>query len=118
IWQKKSKILPGRPFWSGPEQARLPRLISLEALAKAGNDPAGVFVIDLSQDVVRQMNAVDVPKALWRERTLRIWKILVVGLQKPPIEPHSLFGPRTVGSEQNAILILLDESPRRSRLAA
>ena len=61
-----------------------------QLLAHARNDPRRVFVVDLLEHVVRQVDAVDVPEPLRRERVLGVGEVLVVGLEEPPVRIQPL----------------------------
>src|SRR5687767_7884707 len=98
--------------------ARPSPLQTLQPLAHSGDDSRRVLVINLPQHFVRQIDAIDVPQSLRRKRLLRVGKILVLGFQKPPVQPHPLLGPRSVGAKQHAVLIADQELAGRKRLAS
>src|SRR5437588_2737744 len=105
--QNQSEII----WWAKPT-------LPLQLLAQARNNLRRVFVIDLPQHLVRQVNAINVPEALRREGALGVRKIFVLGFEEPPIEPHALFGPGAVGAEEDAVLIFQEEAASRERLPA
>src|SRR3954453_3211568 len=92
------------------------RLVTLHLLADSANEPHCVAAIEIAENFVRQVHAVDVPKALRRKWPLRIPKVLVFSLQKPPVKLNSLFGPRTVGAKQHAVVISQEKPTGTRRL--
>ncbi|GIW97125.1 MAG: hypothetical protein KatS3mg111_0458 [Pirellulaceae bacterium] len=107
---------------SPPEQRTFrsfrPRILYLPPPLGATICVLCVLVVRIPRRIIGQENAVDAPHALWRERFLGIWKVLVLRLQESPIVPIPLLGPRPVGTEQHAILVLQQELAGRIRLPA
>ena len=81
--------------------------------ANAGYHPHGILVVDLPEHAVGQPNAVDIPQTLWGECLFRVRKILIKGLQKPPVKPDPGLRPGAICPEQDAVGVLEEETASR-----
>ena len=69
-------------------------------------------MVDLTEYVVGQPQAIDLPKSLRWKLFFAIRKVLVKRLEKAPVEPYPLLGPRTIRTKQDSIRILEQELAR------
>src|SRR6056297_3603289 len=82
------------------------------------NQLGRILMINLLEDLVRQIDTINLPKSLWRWRLFAVRKILVSRFEKTPIKMKAIFRPRSVGTEQNSIGVFDQELTRRVRLPA
>src|SRR5579871_1907975 len=85
-----------------------------------------VPVVDLTQDRLRQIDAIDAPTTLWRYVRRSVVEVFVICLQKPIVDLiefvienllRILITMRIgISPKQNPVLIPVKESSRRARL--
>src|SRR5690606_15584159 len=90
--------------------------------------PRRVLVVDLPQDLIRQPQPVDAPPTLRRHRRGCVVEVLVLRLEEAEIDLVQLVAEdllrrlvslrNRVRSEQDPVLVLLEEPARRPRLAS
>src|SRR4051812_28667850 len=100
------------------------------ASSREPQDAGGVVVVDLLQDRLRQAQAVDPPASLGRDGRGRVIEVLVLRLQEPVVDlverivedllrvVVAVRRRHRVRAEEDAVLVLLEELPRRARLPA
>src|SRR5262249_1434168 len=102
------------------------RIMCISCLPRDSQQSGGVFVINLSQNRLAQAQAVNPPAALRSNRCGRVIEVFILGFQKPVIDlvegvaKRLLWRTRAgagVGSEHDAVLISVEKTTRRPRLA-
>src|SRR5271157_5331688 len=76
-----------------------------------------IAVVKLDQNVVGQEDAVDIPEPLPMMTAGRV-EVLVIGLEEAEVHPVGITARGRAGPEEDPILILDQEPPRRVRLPA
>src|ERR1700751_5197992 len=91
-------------------------------------ESCSIFVVDLTQNLIRQVDAIDAPSSLRRNPCGRIVEVFVFRFEKAVVDFVKLVVEDLlrkcvavwsgVGGEQDAVLVLVEEFLRRKGLAA